>query len=387
MAAGIASEFTGKIDQFGVLDQPRKRAIRKGLKLMCREIQMGVAAAQLTLQHAGLDEATMQPERTGVVFGCDHIVTLPGEFSDAYEACTGEQSFDFTQWGGPGISAVAPLWLLKYLPNMPASHIAIYNDLQGPNNSITYREASSNLAIGEAMETILRGGADRMLAGATGSSIAPLRAVQLSVTSQWANNGAAPNQLSRPFDKDRSGMVAGEGAGCLLLEELESATARGATIYGEILGHGSSVAVNKNSVADIRQAVANAAKAALRRAGIRPPELGHVHAHGAGTHSGDLAEAQGIHDIVGAEVPVTTAKGAMGNLGAAGGIVELVASLLAMKNGQLFPTVNCDHPDPECPIRIVNKPNQSPGTTVLNLNYTPMGQASAVVATAGWSST
>jgi 3-oxoacyl-[acyl-carrier-protein] synthase II len=379
-AAGIARDFSGAIDDFGPLDSARKRAIRKGLKLMCREIQMGVAAAQLALHDSGLAPENMEPTRSGVVFGCDHIVTIPQEFSDAVSACTQEESFHFEHWGTQGITEVAPLWLLKYLPNMPASHIAIYNDLRGPNNSITYREASSNLAIGEATETILRGGADRVLAGATGSSLAPLRSIQLSLVTQYAQNGVAPKSLSRPFDISRSGMVAAEGAGAVLLEEYTSAETRGATIYGEILGHGSSMAVDQNSVADIRSAVANALRAALRRAAISASDVGHVHAHGAATTAGDPAEAQGIADVFGTDVPVTSLKGACGNLGAAGGVVELVASLLAIRQGALFPILNCEHPDPNCPIALATKAGIDPGAIVANVNYTPHGQASAVVA-------
>ncbi len=178
-AAGLASEFTGSIDDFGPLKQDHKRAIRKGLKLMCREIQMGIASAQLALDDAGLQDHQHDPDRSGVVFGCDHIVTVPDEFADAVLACCDDDGFQFDKWGPQGLSQVAPLWLLKYLPNMPASHIAIYNDLRGANNSLTYREASSNLAVGEGMESILRGRVDRTVVGATGSSVAPFRAAQL----------------------------------------------------------------------------------------------------------------------------------------------------------------------------------------------------------------
>jgi 3-oxoacyl-[acyl-carrier-protein] synthase II len=379
-AAGWATEFTGSIDDFGPLETARKRAIRKGLKLMCREIQMGVASAQLALYDAGLRQDDLAPTRSGVVFGCDHVVTLPEEFADAFTACTNRDAFHFQQWGTQGLSEVAPLWLLKYLPNMPASHIAIYNDLRGPNNSLTYREASSNLAIGEATETILRGSADRIVAGATGSSLAPLRAIQLALVSQYAQNGSAPTRLSRPFDLHRTGMVPAEGAGAILLEEFTAAETRGATIYGEILGHGSSMAVDKHSVADIRTAVANTLRAALRRAALDPAEIGHVHAHGAATTAGDVAEAQGIADVFGRRTPVTSLKGACGNLGAAGGMLELISSLWAIRRGELFPILNCDQPDPNCPVAIATGPGIDPGKIVISVNYTPQGQASAVVA-------
>ncbi len=380
---GVANDFSGKIDDFGQLDPPRRKAIRKGLKLMCREIKMGVAAAQLALQHSELLEGELDSDRTGVVYGCDHIVSLPEEFTDAYSACLQSGSgFEFSRWGTEGLSQVTPLWLLKYLPNMPASHIAIYNDLRGPNNSLTYREPSANYAIGEAFTNIRRGIADRMIAGATGSSVGPLRSIQTSIYSELAVNGETPETACRPFDQRRTGSVAGEGAAALLLEEYELARQRGATIYGEVLGHGSSVVASPNGVADIRQSVINAAQAAIRNAGFRIENLGHVHAHGNGTLHSDREEALAIQSILGKfqqQIPVTAAKSYFGNLGAASGIVELISSLLAIRNGRLFPILNCDSPDPDCPIRLARPPDDSPGSSVLNLNFSPNGQSSALL--------
>lgn len=378
---GVAAEFTGAIDQFGPLAPSQKKAIRKGLKLMCREIQMGVAAAQRALQDAQLAFSTYDSDGTGVVYGCDHIVTLPEEFTAGFAACiNGSKAFEFEKWGDQALSNVTPLWLLKYLPNMPASHIAIYNDLRGPNNSLTYREASSNIAIGEAAATIRRGAAERIVAGATGCSIAPLRAVQLSLHSQWTRNGVAPELASRPFDLTRNGMVPGEGAGAVVLEDYDVAVQRGATIYGEVIGYGSSTVIDTNSVADIRSAVRNAMQAALRIGDMAAAELGHVHAHGAGTQHGDEAEANGIAAALGqTSIPVTAAKSYFGNLGAASGIVELIASILAIRQATLFPVLNCSRPDQACPIAVVTDRGVSPGQSVLNVNYTPQGQASAVL--------
>ena len=156
--------------------------------------------------------------------------------------------FDFTRWGNVGLQQVEPLWLLKYLPNMPASHVAIYNDFRGPSNSITLREASSNLSVAESVTTIRRGAADAVLAGSTGSRVHPLRTLHCSMQEQLAEKGQQPETASRPFDSGRTGMVIGEGAGVLILEELECALARGATIHGEIVGYGSStVASNPES--------------------------------------------------------------------------------------------------------------------------------------------
>ena len=129
-----ARAFTGHIDDFGPLDPGIKKSIRKGLKVMCREIQMGVAVAQLALQDAGLRPGGYDVDRTGAVYGSDYIMTAPDEFTDGIKACTDNGGFHFDRWAESGMKKVDPLWLLKYLPNMPACHVAIYNDLRGPNN-------------------------------------------------------------------------------------------------------------------------------------------------------------------------------------------------------------------------------------------------------------
>ncbi len=230
--AAEVREFTGDIENFGPLEKEQKKAIRKGLKVMCRECQMGVAAAQLALSDAGLvvGGGTYDPERSGCIFGADYMLTMPEEFSAGINRCRDpEGTFDFNRWATEGMPQLSPLWLLKYLPNMPASHVAIYNDLRGPNNSITHREAAANLAIGEAYRTILRGSADTMVVGATGTRVHPMKTVHAIQTEELAGNGVEPAKASRPFDKNRTGMVIGEGAGAIVIEELATAKARGAT--------------------------------------------------------------------------------------------------------------------------------------------------------------
>ena len=214
---GECSEFEGKIDDFGELDKKLKRNVKKGLKLMCREIQMGVAASQLAMAHSGLAEAALDPARIGTMFGSDYIITNPAEFQKGIAQCISQDDeFVFDQWAEKGLVKVEPTWLLKYLPNMPASHVAIFNDLRGPSNSLTVREASANLSVAEATTIIKRGSADIMISGSTGSRIHPLRTVHLALQEQLADRnttaaGGDPTKACRPFDKDRSGMVLGEG--------------------------------------------------------------------------------------------------------------------------------------------------------------------------------
>jgi 3-oxoacyl-[acyl-carrier-protein] synthase II len=373
--AAEARDFGGRLEDFGPLEKEQQKTIRKGLKLMCREIQMGVAAAQRALADAGLKLGSYDPDRTGVTFGSDYIMTVPDEFLEGVKHCLGERrTFDFTRWAEEGMPQVTPLWLLKYLPNMPASHIAIYNDLRGPSNSLTIREASANLSIAEAYCTIVRGAADIILAGATGTRIHPMRTVHVVMQEQLATNGTDPAKASRPFDLNRRGMVVGEGAGAVILETLESARARGRAIYGEVVGHGSSSVLDRNAVAHCDRALRNVIDVCLRTSGLRPDDVGHVHAHGLSTRRSDAEEARALADAFAGRsrgVPVVAAKSNFGNLGAGSGAVELIASLLAMRHGRLFPVLNYEH--------VVTAHDVPPGDCVLNLNVTPQGQAAGII--------
>ena len=379
---GEARDFSGHISDFGPLEGSQKKSIRKGLKVMCREIQFGVAAAQLALTNAGLKLGDYDCDRTGVVYGSDYIMSRPEEFAEGVRSCLdADGKFEFDRWSKHGLAKVTPLWLLKYLPNMPASHIAIYNDLRGPNNSITLREASPNLALAEAFTTIRRGSADRIIVGATGTRIHPLRTVHIVLQEEVAGGSDDPTKLARPFDANRTGAVLGEGAGAVIVEELAVAQARGAEILGEIIGYASSTVQEYNGLARRDRACENVLRQSLQRSGLDAGRIGHIHAHGLSTRSCDAEEAQAIAHVFGdlpQPVPVTAAKSYFGNLGAGAGMVEVISSLMALQHDFLFPTLNYERPDPECPIRVVREPT-SPGDTFINLNVSPQGQASAIV--------
>jgi 3-oxoacyl-[acyl-carrier-protein] synthase II len=413
--AGEARQFSGEIDDFGPLEKDRKKAIKKGLKVMCRETRMAVAAAQLALADAGFAEkrghstfseaappdepisATekvecplFSPEAFGVVLGSDYMLTMPEDYEAGMRKCADAGDFEFARWGIEGIDQMTPLWMLKYLPNMPASHVAIYNDLRGPNNSLTMREAASNLAIGEAFRTIRRGHANAMVAGATGTRILPMQAIHALQTEQLAAENCDPTKASRPFDRDRTGMVAGEGAGMVVLEELSSAKARGATIYAEIVGLGSSNVADAqragpSSAPELRGqcdvALRQAMVAALRDAGASPADVGHVNAHGLGTVERDADEARAIREVFGPlsdKVPVAAPKSNFGNLGAGSGAVELIASVLALREGRLPRVLNYETPDPACPLAVVADDATPAGRSFLNLSVTPQGQAAVL---------
>jgi 3-oxoacyl-[acyl-carrier-protein] synthase II len=380
--AGEVIDFTGAIDDFGELEGEQKKAIRKAIKLMSRECQMGVAAALKAFGDARLAAGSFDPERAGIVFGADYMLSPPQEFNAGIDLCAGaEREFNFSRWGNEGMSKMNPLWLLKYLPNMPSCHVAIYMDLRGPNNSITQREAAANFAVGEAYRTILRGSADIMVAGATGTRVHLMKTLHALQQEEIAGNGAEPHKACRPFDRERTGMVLGEGSGAIILEERSRAEARGATIYGEVLGAASSVVVDRDLVARRDLAISNALKKTLLEAGLSPGDVGHLHAHGLSTRSCDREEATAVRIVFGERanrLPVTAAKSYFGNLGAGSGVVELIASLLAMQNDSLPPVLNHDTPDPECSLHIADG-SQPPGQSVMNVSVTPQGQASCVL--------
>jgi 3-oxoacyl-[acyl-carrier-protein] synthase II len=184
---------------------------------------------------------------------------------------------------------------------------------------------------------------------------------------------------SRPFDRDRSGAVLGEGAGAMILETLQHAKGRGAKILGEVVGSGSSTVGPPAGPNHLRIAMANALRMSTR--GADKSKIGHINAHGLASVESDRCEAEAIAEVFGdsqPRIPVTTAKGHFGNLGAGGGMVEIIASVKSLGR-DLFPTKNCDQPDPTCPIAVVTELGTPAGTSFVSLNVTPQGQASAVM--------
>jgi 3-oxoacyl-[acyl-carrier-protein] synthase II len=380
---GEVLDFQGKAEDFLPVDKEQTKLIRKQLKVMCRESQMGVAAAQRAMADAGLRPGQFDPERIGVCFGSDYMLTMPEDFIEPIRACiNAEGQFEFARWALEGMPKLEPLWLLKYLPNMPASHFAIFNDLRGPNNSITQREASAHLAVGEAFEILRRGDAEVMVAGSTGTRLHPMKAIHAFQQEELADGRFSPAEASRPFDRDRAGMVLGEGAGAVVLERLEHARARGARIYAEVLAAASHAVAEPRLVARRDRAIQLVLESLLHRAGLSPDQIGHVHAHGLSTRSCDREEAQAIHAVFGqrsSPVPVVAAKSYFGNLGAGSGLVELIGSLLALVHGQLFATLNYKTPDPDCPVHVVHEAGHPAGRCCIAVSVTPQGQASGLL--------
>ena len=349
---------------------------RKSLKVMCREIQLAFASAELAWQEAQLEEATIDPERLGVVAGTSVYRSELDEMTALYQKTDDQGRFDFSRWG-EGMKELYPLWMLKYLPNMAACQVGIAKDARGPNNTIVQGDVSSLVAIIEAHDAIARGHADVMIAGAASSML------------QWIDlmwhkgcrvspNVAEPASACRPFDAGRNGMVCSEGAAMFVLESRAHAQRRNAPIFANILGY----ARRCEPVAASRQSTGSATRLAIQtaldRSGVPATELGHVNAHGVATVEDDACEAQAIREVLG-NVPVTAPKSLMGNVGAGGGAVELACSLISMGNKHIPPTLNYQQPDPACPVNVVTSPQPTVSPTFLSLNQKITGQSVAMV--------
>jgi 3-oxoacyl-[acyl-carrier-protein] synthase II len=350
---------------------------RKSLKVMSREIQFGFAAARLALEDAGITTGTIDPERYGVVFGCDMIYTEGDEVAPAFRSCTTDGKFDFDRWGHNALSELYPLWLLKGLPNMPACHIAIVEDARGPNNSIVMSEASSLLALAEAVSVIERDWADVMIVGGTSCATHGMNWI-LRDPRHFTRRFDDPSRAMRPFDADRDGLLFGEGAAALVIESRQHAEKAGRKILARVVSHASTYGPPQDGMPSC-EPIKRSIHQALERAKVQSGEIDHVNANGLSTQAGDRAEAQAIASTLG-NVPVTAPKSFFGNLRAGTGALETTVSLLAFEHGLVPVTLNYERPDPECPLNVIHgEPLKSSKNYCLLLNQSTTGQAAAVV--------
>jgi 3-oxoacyl-[acyl-carrier-protein] synthase II len=341
-----ASEFPVRVaaevkdfDATGVV--PPKEARR-----LERNVLFAVAAAQEAVGDAGLNG--FDPTRTGIVLG------------SAIGGAVGllDQS-DVMRERGP--DRVSPFFLPNVLVDSASGQVAITLGIRGPNYAIVSACATGSHAIGEAAELIKRGDADLVLAGGTEACMHPLILAGFCAMRGLAVEDEHPPHASRPFDATRAGFVMGEGACVMLLEELEAARDRGATIYAEVLGYGASNDAHHMAQPDPDSVgVAEMMKAALRRAEVDPERVGYVNAHGTSTPLGDAAETRAIKDVFGDhayELAVSSTKSVMGHCFGAAGAIEAMMCVLALKEGVLPPTMNLRNPDPDCDLDYV--PNEA----------------------------
>ena len=372
---GYPVQFGGEIKNF---DGKQYVKPRKALKVMCREIQTGFTAAALAMDQAGLEPGSINPDRLGVVYGGEMMYSDFEDLRAAYNQCIEEGWYKHDRWGPSAMSETNPLWMLKYLPNMPACHVAIYYDGRGHNNTICLEDIGSLAAIAEAVAHLRRGTMDCMIAGGTGSRL-NINVLVYRGDKLLSHRNDAPEKASRPFEKDRDGLVSADGSATFVLEPRDKAEARGAKILGRVLGAASAFGPVTLDKPVSPLAVKNSILIALRDAGITPEDVAFVCAHGSANVADDPLEAEGIKAAL-PGVPVTALKSYYGNTGAAAGALDAVAAVLSLQNGLIPATLNYDTPDPACDLPIVHgQPQPLEKKAAVILNQTRTGQAVALV--------
>ncbi len=318
---------------------------RKEARRMDRVAQLGLAAADEAIADAQLTISEDEEERVGAILGSG----LGGMWaiSDGLETLLTK---------GPG--RVSPFLVPMGLPDTVPGMISINYHLRGPNMSIATACASSNNAIGEAFRNIVRGDADVMISGGSEAGVLPLTVSGFNaMTALSTSRNDCPEIASRPFDRERDGFVPGEGAAILILEELEHALARGAKIYGEMLGYGTSAdAYHISAPPENGAGAVLSMRRALKDAGLEPGQIEYINAHGTSTPLNDRAETIALKALFGEKVydiPVSSSKSMHGHLMGAGSALEAVIALKGMEAGIIPPTINYEFPDPDCDLDYV----------------------------------
>jgi len=358
---------------------------RKNIKAMSRAMQFGVGAACMAVTDSGLQLDREDPERIGVVMGTGIVPMDLGELAPAIlESCDDQGKLQPTLLGKRGGSVLFPLWLLKHLPNMVAAHISLALNAQGPNSTVTTACAAGTQAVGEAFRLIERGDADIMLAGGADSRMDPLLLLAYTALGALSKAERPAAEVSRPFDAERDGFVLGEGAGVLVLEEFERARHRGAEIYAEVLGFGSSFDAYGVTRPDPEaRGAARAIEWALQEARVDRHDIDYINAHGTSTRLNDLMETRAVKRVFGEAsrtLPLSSIKSMVGHLIGAAGAVEAAALALTLHDGVLPPTINHTRPDPECDLDYVpNSARESRVKTAMSTSFGFGGQNAALV--------
>jgi 3-oxoacyl-[acyl-carrier-protein] synthase II len=260
---------------------------------------------------------------------------------------------------GPG--RLSPFMIPMLISNMASGLVSIYHNLRGPNYATCSACATSNHALGEAWRTLKMGDAQMILAGGAEATIVPIGIGGFCAMKALSTRNDDPQHASRPFDAERDGFIMGEGAGVVVLEELEHAKARGARIYCELAGYGNTAdAHHLTAPSPNGEGAARCLRMALRNAGLKTEDVSYINAHGTSTPQGDIAETQAIKTVFGdhaRKIAVSSTKGATGHMLGAAGAVELIVCVKAIETGIVPPTINYEKPDPECDLDYV--PNQA----------------------------
>jgi 3-oxoacyl-[acyl-carrier-protein] synthase II len=327
-----------------------------------RHSRFAAGAAKKAVIDAGLLDTKFDPTRLGVYLGSGEGQQNFGRFTRMMiGALDGDGELDMAQFTRVGLDELDPLDELEQEPNMPAGHVASMFNAQGPNANCLTACAASSQAVGEAVELIRRNDADVMISGGTHSMIHPFGVTGFNLLTALSTSNDEPTKASRPFDRNRDGFVLGEGASMVILEELEHAKKRGAQIYGELVGYGSTAdAFRITDTHPEGRGAISCMKMALADAELNTDQIDYINAHGTSTSVNDKVETLAIKETFGEQaykIPVSSTKSMMGHLIAAAGVTELIVSLMAIRDNALPPTINYETPDPDCDLDYV--PNEA----------------------------
>ncbi|MEZ6051112.1 MAG: beta-ketoacyl-ACP synthase II [Planctomycetaceae bacterium] len=357
-ASEFPTTFAAEVKNFDLanyVDDP------KAFEFAGRNIRFAIGAAQQAVQDSGLLEGEFDPASFGVYLGAGEGQQDFQLFMQMIAQSNRDGEFDFDAFTRAGLQMLNPKVEIEQEPNMPAGHLASLFNAQGPNLNCLTACAASSQAIGEATEIIRQGDADIMLSGGSHSMIHPFGVTGFNLLTALSTRNESPQTASRPFDKDRDGFVLGEGAGMLILEEYEHARKRGAHIYGEIAGYGSTADAYR--ITDIHPEGRGAVRCiqrALSDASLNTDQIDYINAHGTSTLVNDKVETMAIKQALGENsksTPVSSTKSMMGHLIAAAGSVEAIICLLSMRDNLLPCTMNYETPDPDCDLDYI--PNES----------------------------
>lgn len=350
-----------------------------------RHTLFAIGAGKKAMADAGILDEGIDPTRLGVYTGSGEGQQDFDRFTKMMVAALEGEQFDLGQFTRRGLEVLNPIAEVEQEPNMPAAHLASLFNAQGPNLNCLTACAASSQAIGEATEIIRRGEADAMLAGGTHTMIHPFGVTGFNLLTALSTRNDEPQKASRPFDRNRDGFVLGEGSGMVVLEALEHARRRGAKIYGEICGYGSTADAYRitDTHPEGRGAI-SCIRMAMEDAEANLEEIDYINAHGTSTTVNDRVESLAIKQVFGErayQIPVSSTKSMIGHLIAAAGATELIYCLLAIRDNVVPPTTNYETPDPECDLDYVpNQAREKHCDTVLTNSFGFGGQNITLIA-------
>jgi len=391
-ASGFPCSVGGQIEGFSARSFLPK-SYRKAVKVMMRDIEIAMAAADLAFRDAGIvtraaegERMSIDATRLGCNIGAGLISPDLDEMGVALTTALDEEGrFSLARWGAGGMNNLTPLWLLKYLPNMLSCHVTIVHGAEGPSNCITCGDASGHLSIGEAARYVAENRADAAIAGSAESKLNPMGLLRQGLLLDRLRTAGPddPAAWCRPFDADHAGTVIGEGGGLVVLEALDRAAGRGAKVYAELAGAGA--ACDPGGI-DVTKANAGSIDLAVRRAmdsaGVGPEDIDLVVAHGTGVPEEDRREAAAWRAALGAaadRVPVVAVTGAVGSLYAGAGGPELAVAAKAIREQVIPRSVNFARPADGCELNVSTKARAASIRHAVTGAFTVGGQSGACV--------